>query len=111
MSHAEYIATCDEEQLEHLVELATAKLKHLREAGWVKLWVVSDDYMNLGWFYLTDYPVALQFLAQTGMDLAAKDKPSQLGIRAFKFRPEEAAQLVQDTQAEIACKNLPVSLQ
>jgi len=102
MSHAEYIASCDEEQLHHLVELATAKLKEMRESGWVKLWVVSDDWMNHGWFPLSDYAAALQFLTATGLGLAAKGKAGQLGIRASKFRPEEAAKLVQETAAELA---------
>lgn len=109
MSHAEYIATCDEEQLVHLVELANTKLKQLREAGWVKLWVVSDDYMNLGWFYLTDYAAALQFLTETGLNLAAQGKPRQLGIRSSKFRPEEAEKLVMETQAEIKLTVQPAS--
>lgn len=101
MSHSEYIASCDEEQLEHLAELVNEKLKELREAGWVKLWVVSDDWMNYGWFPLSDYAAALQFLTATGLAMAAKGKAGQLGIRASKFRPEEAAKLVQDTQAEL----------
>jgi hypothetical protein len=111
MSHAEYIASCDEEQLEHLVELANAKLKEMREAGWVKLWVVSDDWMNHGWFPLNDYAAALQFLTTTGLDMAAKGKAGQLGIRPSKFRPEEAAKLVAETrqELELAAKDVVAS--
>lgn len=101
MSHAEYIASCDEHQLIRLVEMANERLKEIREAGYVKLWVVSDDCLHLAWFEQTEYLAALAYLGQTGLDLQAKGRPSQLEVRLKKFRPEEAAQLVQDTRAEL----------
>lgn len=101
MSHAEYIAGCDEFQLIGLVELANERLKEIREAGYVKLWVVSDEHLHLAFFDKSEYPAALAYLGQTGLDLQAKGRPAQLEVRLKKFRPEEAAQLVQDTQAEL----------
>lgn len=109
MSHAEYIAPCDEFQLIALVELANERLKEIREAGYVKLWVVSDDFMHFAWFEQSEYPAALAYLSQTGLDLQAKGRPTQLEVRLKKFRPEEAAQLVQDTRAELAQSAKPAT--
>lgn len=102
MSHAEYIAKCDEDQLICLVEMANAKLKQIREAGYVKLWVVSDEHLHLAWFQEKDYSLALEYLVRAGAESATKGRPSPLDIRLKKFRPDEAEGLVLDTARECA---------
>lgn len=97
MSHADYIAKCDEDQLICLVEMANGRLEQIRQTGWVKLWVVSDDCVNLGWFEQSDYAAALEFLAQAGAKAATNSKPLELGVRLAKYRPDEAATLVAET--------------
>lgn len=97
MSHADYLARCDEDQLICLVEMANGRLEQIRQTGWVKLWVVSDDCINLGWFEQPDYRLALDFLSEAGMSAASKNKTLELGVRLAKYRPDEAAALVAET--------------
>lgn len=108
MSHSDYIARCDEEQLICLVEMANGRLEQIRQTGWVKLWVVSDDCINLGWFAQTDYRLALDFLSQAGINAAMNNKTLELGVRLAKYRPDEAATLVAET---LSMRKTPVPAQ
>ena len=97
MSHADYIAKCDEDQLRRLVEMAQAKLKQMSEAGWVNLWVVSDDSINYGWFAKEDYSKALSFLYREAGEVAAKRGAREFTVRMERYRPDEADELMAST--------------
>lgn len=103
MSHAEYVAKCDEDQLENLIAQAVSRLNNIRESGWVELWTVSVDGANVAWFAADDYAAALAH-AQ-----AALAKPStvrgRIGFEVMasleRYRPAEAQGLVRAIEQHI----------
>ncbi len=100
MSHAEYCAKCDEDQLQSLIEHANARLKVLNESGWVKLWTVSFGWGNIGWFAEDDYESAVA-LACKVMAREAKNCPNkaiEVEVSIDRCRPEEAVRLIKSTQ-------------
>ena len=98
VSHAEYVADQDEDQLSNLINEAQARRTKLRESGWVKTLVVSDDSSNLGWFAIDDYESAGKFLLSKAHDRISKKAVFELCINEVKYRPEEAASLIAGTK-------------
>lgn len=94
MSHQEYIAQLDEEQLDRLIELAQGKLKAIRDSGWVRLWVVGTDSINYAWFSVDDYAGAVAELGQLGKKFAAEGKFEELSLENTAYRPGEAKSLL-----------------
>lgn len=96
MSHAEYVAKCDEDQLRSLIEHANGRIKKLQESGWVNLWTVSIGWANVAWFAEDDYAKAIV----AALEAVRKDVESQSGkelemeVRLVGYRPEEAARLL-----------------
>jgi hypothetical protein len=50
MTHEERLAGLDRYDLENVIELANKKLKVLQEAEKEEYYVVSDEWMNIGFF-------------------------------------------------------------
>jgi hypothetical protein len=100
--HDAYIADLDEEQLESLMEKAKRRQYELQQAGWVALWVVSDDMINRAWFPKADYMGAASELVEIAKRLTAKDFPVELYINQTKMRPVEAEKRVKATAEAIA---------
>lgn len=50
ISHTDYIKDKTDEQLKHLIEVATARLKEIKSAGKVKLFGVFCSRVNSKWF-------------------------------------------------------------
>jgi hypothetical protein len=100
-SHTDYIKDQSEEQLEHLIQVATQRLEVLQQGGWTRLWVVAD-YCNKGWFPQDQYTQATDFLGMLARAHAKEGKPFELSIEQGKCRPAEAPTLFAETRAEIA---------
>jgi len=94
MSHQDYIAECDEDQLESLIDLAKARAKAIKESGWVTLWVVSDDWCNRFWFAEDQHQEAFAKM----IELAHADyKPGQninWNVQKTRARPDEAVEML-----------------
>jgi hypothetical protein len=100
-SHTEYVKDQTEDQLEHLIQVATQRLEVLQQGGWTRLWVVAD-YCNKGWFAQDEYAQATEFLGILARAHAKAGKPFELSIEQGKCRPAEAAGLFAETRAESA---------
>ncbi len=98
-SHIEYIKDQSEEQLAHLIEVATQRLEVLKQGGWTTLWVVAD-VCNKGWFPRDQYPQAAEFLSLLARAHAKKGTPFEVSIEKGKCRPTEAEELFAATRAE-----------
>lgn len=100
-SHVDYIADQGIEQLNHLIEVATKRRDDLRHGGWVRVWVVAD-YANKGWFAKGNYAGAVAYLTKLANKHMAAGKTYELSLEETQYRPAEAQQLIEETQAEIA---------
>lgn len=96
MSHAEYVAKFDEDQLSNLIEQAAARREDLRQSGWVKLWVVNIGWANIAWFAESEHAAAVE-RASAEVKKAAAKRPGhgiEMEISLEKYRPNEAARLL-----------------
>lgn len=93
MSHQDYIAKCDEDQLESLIDLAQARLTMIRESGYVPLWVVSDSWLNHAWFADNEHRKALDKMVELAGKSPEGENCSWM-VRRQRFRPSEAASLL-----------------
>lgn len=96
MSHAEYVAKLDEDQLANLIEQAQNRVASLQQSGWVKLWTVNVNWANTGWFAESDQAAAIEFACSSIKAIAAK-KPGasvEMNVSLEKYRPDEVAGLV-----------------
>lgn len=64
MSHQEYIDKLDEDQLRHIISLATIKLDSLVKIKKERFWVVSDGFINFGFFEYDQRARAAEFLSE-----------------------------------------------
>ena len=101
MSHADYLAPLDEDQLERLIELAQQRLSGIREGGCVTLWVVAVGGACVAFFRLDEYREAVSELQYLGMQKADSGKEYELALDTGRYRPEEAAEVLRSTQAAI----------
>lgn len=99
LSHEEYVAGCDEGQLENLIERANVRLEKIRSSGWVKLWTVSIGWSNVAWFAEQEYGAAVDFArAAVGNEaLRLPGKAIEMEVKLERYRPEEVAGLLAAT--------------
>jgi hypothetical protein len=100
MSHKDYLAKCDEDQLRTLIEMANARLETIRQSGWTKLWAVSIDWATVAWFPEHDYEAAAAWACRAAHAeaLQKRGRGVELALKLEKFRPEEVADLLLSTQ-------------
>lgn len=94
MSHKEYIAKCDGDQLVRLIELAQDKLITIRNRPKKEYFVVSDGWANYGFFELTDYEAALEFFSKNFEHEIDMDCFETLSISVVKYAPEDIEDLL-----------------
>jgi hypothetical protein len=96
MSHAEYVANLDEDQLANLIEQARARIASIEQSGWVKLWTVNINWANTAWFAEGDHAPAIEHACKSIKALGAKQpgKSVEMNISLEKYRPDEVAALV-----------------
>ena len=106
LSHEEYVAGCDEDQLRNLIERANARIEKLNQSGWTKLWTVTIGWANVGWFAEDDHEAAVEF-SRDVVAASARRNPGrgiELEVKLAKYRPEEVAQLLAATKQFAAPK-------
>jgi hypothetical protein len=89
ISHQDYVATQDIEQLEHLIESAQSKLEQLRSVPKEKYLVVCDDWMNFEFFKVTSYEEALACFIKEFRYATEKGHFTRLAIEIQKWYPHE----------------------
>jgi len=99
MSHKDYLAKCDEDQLRTLIEMANARLETLRQSGWTKLWAVSIDWATVAWFPEQEYDAAAAWACRAAHAeaLQKRGRGVELALKLEKFRPEEVPDLLAST--------------
>jgi hypothetical protein len=101
MSHADYIAGCDEDQLKRLVEMANERITKIRESGWVKLWTVNVSWANVAWFVEEDHQKAVDYVCRAVKKAGEKapGKGIEVQLSLERYRPEEVAGLIATKEA------------
>lgn len=96
MSHVDYVAKCDEEQLAELVRVANAQIKKIQESGWVRLWTVNVGWSNIAWYRADQRAEAVQHAFRAVAAFAQKwpDSTIEMEISLERYRPSEAADLL-----------------
>jgi hypothetical protein len=92
MSHAEYCAKLDEDQLDSLIKHANACKESLKAKGWVKVWVVAD-YCNRAWYPLDQHEQAMDKMIELARTEAKSDRGCEWSVKIDRMRPSEAAEL------------------
>jgi hypothetical protein len=103
VSHADYVAKCDEDQLKNLIERAEARLTEIRSSGWVKLWTVQHGWANVAWFSESNYGAAVSHMFSILREEAAKPngRGFSLELSLEKYRPEEVGDLIKVAAPEL----------
>lgn len=96
-SHKEYIKDQNEDQLRHLIEVASQRLTDIENSGWVTLLVVFDHTAQ-GCFSQDDYEGAVMFLTRLAQKYIASGKAQTLSIEKRRYRPNEASDLLAETK-------------
>lgn len=94
MSHKDYCAALDEDQLSSLIEHANSRINSLKSEGWETLWVVCDSWSNLAWFHESEHAKALEKMIELAKKNSSPDKPCEWGIQFERVRPSEALVLL-----------------
>lgn len=89
VSYPEYIKDLDAEDLHNLIEHCQAKLKLFEELKKKEYLVVSDDSMNIGFFYREDYEGALALVYKQVMNGALKHNRDMVEIKVERWYEHE----------------------
>lgn len=92
MSHQDYIAECDESQLDALIHLAKERQKAIWESGYVTLWVISNDWCNFAWFDEDRHEHAFQRMLAFALKGYKPGIEIKWSLKKTRMRPEEAAE-------------------
>jgi hypothetical protein len=92
MSHQEYCAGLDEDQLQNLIEHAQCRIKSIQSEGWVFVWVVAD-YCNRAWYPIDQHEKALDKMIELARAEAKPDRGCEWSIDRIRMRPSEADEL------------------
>lgn len=96
MSHAEYIAALDEDQLENLIDQAKARRENIQQSGWVLLWTVNICSANVAWFPEEERAAAVEFACNAARIRAARciGDGVEMELSLERYRPIEAQDLL-----------------
>lgn len=94
MSHEEYIAGCDAEQLRSLVVMANERMKEIQQSGWVNLWVVSDEWCNRCWFSEDQHREAFDKMIEFASADYKSGESITWSVEKTRMRPVEAAEVL-----------------
>lgn len=92
MSHAEYCAKLDEDQLDSLIEHARSRQDALKSEGWVSVWVVAD-HCNRAWFPIDKREEAVSKMIDLIQQARKNPGPIEFSVQQDRMRPSEAAVL------------------
>jgi hypothetical protein len=100
MSHEEYVAGCDEDQIEGLIEAANKRLAKIRSSGWVKLWTVSIGYGNVAWFREPDYEAAVDYACKAVKAESTRRgaQDLEMSVELERYRPGDVDDLLATTK-------------
>lgn len=98
MTHEERLAGLDRDSLFNLIELAKEKKKALDEAEKSLYYVVSDDWLNFGFFRRDNLEGALACLLKEARDGALKGNRDFLTIRLERWFDDEVADWVKENE-------------
>lgn len=90
-SYPEYIADLDSEGLHNLIAHCQSKLKQFEELKKKEYLVVSDGWMNIGFFNREDYEGALALVYKQVMNGALKHNRDMVEIKVERWYEHEVA--------------------
>jgi len=101
MSNSDYIAKLDKYQLEDLIEQATDRLTDIRQSGWVRLWTVSINDINIAWFPEDKHSAAVEFACKEVWRAVDErpDKCVEMEVSLEHYRPNKAADLLRQANS------------
>lgn len=84
VSSPEFVDSCDEKQLDRLIELAKDRKKKLQDTTKEKFWVVSDGFAVDAYFREADENKAREKMVEL-----VRDGKNEVQMELQKFREEE----------------------
>jgi hypothetical protein len=96
MSHQEYIADLSLDQLACLIEMSQDKINAVTAKKKVKCLVVSDDWINCGFYRISEPEAALKKFVQEFEEQIKAGTFDGLSIKFEKFYPDEMEGLFDD---------------
>lgn len=98
MTHNERLEGLDRYDLFNLIELAKKKKQALDEAEKSLYYVVSDEFMNIGFFKQDNLEGALKCLVEEARKGSVKDRGEYLQIQLQRWYDDEVADLVKENE-------------
>lgn len=98
MTHNERLEGLDRDDLFNLIELAKKKKQVLDEAEKSLYYVVSDDFMNIGFFKQDNLEGALNCLVEEAHKGIVKDRGEYLQVQLQRWYDDEVADLVKENE-------------
>lgn len=96
MSHKDYIKDLCRDSLRGLIDIATARLKEMNDAGKVEILVVGDHHWNVGFFRKDDIEGALECLRKEAAAGMLRQKNDVLQIRVERWFEDEVKDLIKE---------------
>ncbi len=97
ISHTDYIKGQTDEQLKHLIEVATARLKEIKSAGKVVIHGVFCGHANSKWF--TDKAIAQAHFVDKAKDESLRPYP-EMSLEKRVVPVEELADYLGEAEAK-----------
>jgi hypothetical protein len=95
MTHEERLAGLDREDLQNLINHARGRLEKLQEADKSLYYVVSDDWINMGFFHMDNLEGAIKCFAEEARNkLNLNQCNDKLVISVQRFYDDEMEDLV-----------------
>lgn len=95
MNMDQYIKDFDLYQLLNLKEKIEIKIAYLSQLPEVELYVVSDSWMNYGYYAMSDYKNAVNHVIKLYNENSHDDESGFI-IKKLKFNSDEAAKILKE---------------
>jgi hypothetical protein len=96
MTHEERLAGLDRYDLANVIELANKKLKVLQEAVKEEYYVVSDEWMNIGFFRKNNLEDAINLVTEVLRKGAIKERGDYVQIQLQRWYADEVEDMVKE---------------
>jgi hypothetical protein len=100
MTHEERLAGLDSYDLTNVIELANKKLKVLQEAEKEEYYVVSDEWMNIGFFRKNNLEGAIKLMTEVLRGGVVKERGDYVQIQLQRWYADEVEDLVKENDRD-----------
>jgi hypothetical protein len=101
VTHEERLAGLDRDDLANVIELANKKLKTLQEAEKEEYYVVSDEWMNFGFFRKDNLEGAINLMAEVLREGTVKERGEFVKVQLQRWYVDEVEDLVKEMEENV----------